>query len=318
MQTPTARLLELLDILQTRPLTTGREISERLAIDARTVRRYIAALQDLGIPVEGQRGVGGRLPRAARLPAAAADALRRRGGDRRPRADRGAAAGARQRLGPGRGRARRRSTASCPTRSGAASRRSRRRSASPRSPRSGAPGRRRRRPAPRRGGTAREARPHVVPRVLRRADPARAEPVRARRPRRPLVPRRARPPPRRPAHVPDRPDEPDARSSTGAALAAPDGFDAVAHVSRSLASVPWGHQIEVVLDLPLDRAARRLPPRSPSCSRPRTGRCSACAPTRSTGSPGCSRASAATSRSVAPDELRASVHALAERLAAHV
>jgi predicted DNA-binding transcriptional regulator YafY len=45
----------------------------------------------------------------------------------------------------------------------------------------------------------------------------------------------------------------------GDAVGPPDGFDAVAHVSRSLASVPWGHQIEVVLDLPLDRAARRLP-----------------------------------------------------------
>jgi predicted DNA-binding transcriptional regulator YafY len=52
MQTPTARLLELLELLQTRPLTTGGEIAQRLAIDARTVRRYIAALQELGIPVE--------------------------------------------------------------------------------------------------------------------------------------------------------------------------------------------------------------------------------------------------------------------------
>jgi predicted DNA-binding transcriptional regulator YafY len=59
VQTPTARLLELLELLQTRPLTTGREIAEVLAIDRRTVRRYIAALQELGIPVEGQRGVGG-------------------------------------------------------------------------------------------------------------------------------------------------------------------------------------------------------------------------------------------------------------------
>ena len=59
MQTPTARLLELLELLQERPLTTGREIAERLSIDARTVRRYIEALQGLGIPVEGQRGVGG-------------------------------------------------------------------------------------------------------------------------------------------------------------------------------------------------------------------------------------------------------------------
>jgi predicted DNA-binding transcriptional regulator YafY len=38
MQTPTARLLELLELLQTRPLTTGREIAEHLEIDGRTVR----------------------------------------------------------------------------------------------------------------------------------------------------------------------------------------------------------------------------------------------------------------------------------------
>jgi predicted DNA-binding transcriptional regulator YafY len=70
MQTPTARLLELLELLQTRPLITGREISDRLAIDARTVRRYIAALQEMGIPVEGQRGVGGgyRVRPGFRLP----------------------------------------------------------------------------------------------------------------------------------------------------------------------------------------------------------------------------------------------------------
>ena len=44
------------------------------------------------------------------------------------------------------------------------------------------------------------------------------------------------------------------------ALTAPEGFDAVEHVSRSLARVPWGHEVEVLLDLPVDRAARRLPP----------------------------------------------------------
>lgn len=60
MQTPTARLLELLELLQARPLTTGSEIAEHLEIDRRTVRRYVAALQDMDIPVEGQRGVGGR------------------------------------------------------------------------------------------------------------------------------------------------------------------------------------------------------------------------------------------------------------------
>ena len=68
--TPTSRLLELLEMLQAQPLTTGREIAQRLGIDARTVRRYIAALQALDIPVEGQRGVGGgyRVRPGYRLP----------------------------------------------------------------------------------------------------------------------------------------------------------------------------------------------------------------------------------------------------------
>jgi predicted DNA-binding transcriptional regulator YafY len=70
MASPTARLLELLELLQTRPLTTGREIADRLGIDPRTARRYIDVLQELGIPVEGQRGVGGgyRIRPGYRLP----------------------------------------------------------------------------------------------------------------------------------------------------------------------------------------------------------------------------------------------------------
>jgi predicted DNA-binding transcriptional regulator YafY len=70
VRTPTARLLELLELLQAQPLITGREISDRLEIDPRTVRRYVEALQDLGIPVEGQRGVGGgyRIRPGFRLP----------------------------------------------------------------------------------------------------------------------------------------------------------------------------------------------------------------------------------------------------------
>ena len=70
MLAPSARLLDLLEILQARPLTTGRELADRLAVDRRTVRRYIEALQELGIPVEGQRGVGGgyRMRPGFRLP----------------------------------------------------------------------------------------------------------------------------------------------------------------------------------------------------------------------------------------------------------
>jgi predicted DNA-binding transcriptional regulator YafY len=59
VRTPTSRLLELLELLQTKPAVTGGEIADRLDIDARTVRRYITALRELGIPVAGQRGAGG-------------------------------------------------------------------------------------------------------------------------------------------------------------------------------------------------------------------------------------------------------------------
>jgi predicted DNA-binding transcriptional regulator YafY len=70
MASPTSRLLELLELLQTRPLTTGREIADRLGVDARTARRYVGVLQELGIPIEGQRGVGGgyRIRPGYRLP----------------------------------------------------------------------------------------------------------------------------------------------------------------------------------------------------------------------------------------------------------
>src|SRR5512133_3120267 len=70
MGSPTSRLLELLELLQTQALVTGREIADRLAVDRRTVRRDVATLQELGIPVEGERGVGGgyRLRPGFRLP----------------------------------------------------------------------------------------------------------------------------------------------------------------------------------------------------------------------------------------------------------
>jgi predicted DNA-binding transcriptional regulator YafY len=67
---PTSRLLELLELLQARPSVTGCQIADLLGVDRRTVRRDIATLQELGIPVEGERGVGGgyRLRPGYRLP----------------------------------------------------------------------------------------------------------------------------------------------------------------------------------------------------------------------------------------------------------
>jgi predicted DNA-binding transcriptional regulator YafY len=70
MAATTSRLLELLELLQAKPLVTGRELGDRLGVDRRTVRRDLATLQRLGIPVEGERGVGGgyRLRPGYRLP----------------------------------------------------------------------------------------------------------------------------------------------------------------------------------------------------------------------------------------------------------
>src|SRR5262249_10381789 len=70
MLAPASRLLELLELLQARPKTTGTELAAHLGVDTRTVRRYITALHDLGLPIEGQRGVGGgyRLRPGFRLP----------------------------------------------------------------------------------------------------------------------------------------------------------------------------------------------------------------------------------------------------------
>jgi predicted DNA-binding transcriptional regulator YafY len=52
---PTTRVLAVLELLQSRKMS-GRELARRLEVDGRTVRRYVTTLQDMGIPVEGERG----------------------------------------------------------------------------------------------------------------------------------------------------------------------------------------------------------------------------------------------------------------------
>ena len=258
MQTPTARLLELLELLQTRPLTTGREISERLAIDARTVRRYIAALQDLGIPVEGQRGVGGgyRVRPGYRLPPLMLSddeavivvlgliAARRQGLD----SDSGSVEGALVKIHRVLPDLLRRRVEALETALGFTA-----------SPRTGAPVA---------GDTV-----LLLAEAVRRARRVRTSyrafsGERTRRELSPygLVVHAGRWYLAAHDHLRDdlRTFRIDRMSRTmivdGEAQAPPDGFDAVAHVSRSLASVPWGFHIEVLLDVPVDRAARRLPP----------------------------------------------------------
>jgi predicted DNA-binding transcriptional regulator YafY len=70
MYSPTTRLLSVLELLQSRKQMSGSEIARRLEVDPRTVRRYIMMLQDMGIPVEAERGPYGsyQLQRGHRIP----------------------------------------------------------------------------------------------------------------------------------------------------------------------------------------------------------------------------------------------------------
>jgi predicted DNA-binding transcriptional regulator YafY len=310
---PTARLLELLELLQAQTLITGREIAGRLEIDARTVRRYIAALQALGIPVEGQRGVGGgyRIRPGFRLPPLMLN------DDEAVVVALGVVAAGRLGL-----------TASTDTIEGAQAKIHRvlpdvlrRRvealeaaldftTAAP----VGAPvagetvllladairRRRRLRVAYRSFAgdkTRRELSPHglVVHSgrwYLAAYDHTREDlrTFRVDRMRRTTV-------------------------DDGQAVAPPEGFNAVAYVTRSLARVPWPYEVEVVLELPLEEATRRLPATLAELAETDGGtllrmRVSSLDWTASVlAGLGCGFAIRT------PEELRASVRSLAERLA---
>jgi predicted DNA-binding transcriptional regulator YafY len=314
MLAPTARLLELLELLQAQTLITGGEIAGRLGIDARTVRRYVAALQALGIPVEGQRGVGGgyRIRPGFRLPplmlnddeavvvALGVVAAGRLGLTASAEAIEGAQAKIHRVLPDALRRRVEALEASLAFTTAAPV---------------GAPvagetvllladairRRRRLRVAYRSfagDNTRRELSPHglVVHSgrwYLAAYDHTREDlrTFRVDRMRRTVV-------------------------GDGTALAPPHGFDAVAYVTRSLARVPWPHEVEVVLELPLEEATRRLPATLAELSETDGGthlrmRVSSLDWTASVlAGLGCDF----TIRR--PDELRASVRALADRLAA--
>ncbi|MFF4814300.1 helix-turn-helix transcriptional regulator [Kitasatospora sp. NPDC001309] len=70
MPRPTARVLTLLELLQSGGTRTVAELADRLGVQGRTVRRYVDQLSELGIPVESVRGrYGGyRLAPGYRLP----------------------------------------------------------------------------------------------------------------------------------------------------------------------------------------------------------------------------------------------------------
>jgi predicted DNA-binding transcriptional regulator YafY len=70
MDSPTARALALLELLQSHDALSGTELARRLEVDGRTLRRYITKLKELGIPVESERGRYGvyRLAAGFKLP----------------------------------------------------------------------------------------------------------------------------------------------------------------------------------------------------------------------------------------------------------
>lgn len=53
---PTARILTLLELMQAHGQLSGAELALRLGVDRRSLRRYIATLEEMGIPVMTERG----------------------------------------------------------------------------------------------------------------------------------------------------------------------------------------------------------------------------------------------------------------------
>ncbi|MYT18828.1 HTH domain-containing protein, partial [Streptomyces sp. SID7760] len=70
MPKTSARLLSLLSLLQTRRDWPGQVLAERLEVSARTVRRDVDRLRELGYPIAAAKGPDGgyRLGAGAELP----------------------------------------------------------------------------------------------------------------------------------------------------------------------------------------------------------------------------------------------------------
>jgi len=67
--TPTARALRTLELIQTLPGITAAELAGRLQVTDRAARRYVATLREAGVPIDAERGPYGgyRLGRGARM-----------------------------------------------------------------------------------------------------------------------------------------------------------------------------------------------------------------------------------------------------------
>lgn len=56
MAAPTTRVMAVLELLQSHGRMSGSELAHRVGVDVRTLRRYIVALEQLGIPITTERG----------------------------------------------------------------------------------------------------------------------------------------------------------------------------------------------------------------------------------------------------------------------
>lgn len=56
MERPATRVLAVLELLQSRGRLNGPELARRVGVDGRTLRRYIAMLEEIGIPIVAERG----------------------------------------------------------------------------------------------------------------------------------------------------------------------------------------------------------------------------------------------------------------------
>jgi predicted DNA-binding transcriptional regulator YafY len=76
MSQTTSRVLQLLGLLQSRRMWSGEELSERLGVTTRSVRRDVERLRELGYPVHASTGHGGgyQLGAGAALPPLLLDA----------------------------------------------------------------------------------------------------------------------------------------------------------------------------------------------------------------------------------------------------
>jgi predicted DNA-binding transcriptional regulator YafY len=70
MYDPSMRVLAVLELLQAFETVSSAQLAQKLEVSPRSVQRYVLRLQDMGIPIEGKRGVGGhyRLRAGHRVP----------------------------------------------------------------------------------------------------------------------------------------------------------------------------------------------------------------------------------------------------------